>query len=678
MQIITKRKLAEVNGTPQPDLISRTTDYIAYRPQQPAFAVLDHDSKGMPPAVRDKLRQAGDFWAALLSVVPELATAARVRRASTSAGLRRSDTGEQVPGSDGVHVFVAVQDGSDIGRFLKALHVRCWLHGLGWLMVGAGGQMLERSIVDRMVGAPERLVFEGAPVLEPPLEQDAASRRPIARDGSNLNTLAACPPLTILENARLEELLAKEKHRLAPDAARAKTEFMDCQSRTLSQRTGMAAEDAARVVATQCEGILLPDVVLPFDDEDLAGATVADVLTDPDRFVDATLADPLEGVEYGPCKAKIMRRADGTLWINSFAHGRTVYELKFNAKSVEAALDKTADDRLVDVWVRMALGAELTEDEAEALRNLVAARARVNKTTLNKRLKTARAKQGQQQREEERNRRIAERRDPRPQILAPARDAPWLPVMQMLNDVLGACRAPEPPMRDVDGAFVQVRVRLVPNMHALTAAGVNDGDPEETRLPAPEQPLLTRLTEAQLGELIERHIEYVAFGDLHPVHLDGQFVRHFQNRTDHALPIVAAIATLPIVLPDGSILAGRGLDRERGIVFRVPPELLTMLPKREGCTATAVAAAMRFLTDVWLVDVATDYTGKCILIAVALTLIERSLLPDRPVFFVTAGRRGGGKTTTLIMLLMAITGVRPAAAAWSPTRKSAARHCSPI
>ena len=56
---------------------------------------------------------------------------------------------------------------------------------------------------------------------------------------------------------------------------------------------------------------------------------------------------------------------------------------------------------------------------------------------------------------------------------------------------------------------------------------------------------------------------------------------------------------------------------------------------------------MQFLTDEWLCDVATDYIGKCIIIAAALTLIERSLLPDRPVFFVTAGRRGGGKTTTL-------------------------------
>ena len=59
-------------------------------------------------------------------------------------------------------LFLGVQDGADVERFLKTLHARCWLAGLGWLMVGAGGQLLERSIVDRVVGTPERLVFEGS------------------------------------------------------------------------------------------------------------------------------------------------------------------------------------------------------------------------------------------------------------------------------------------------------------------------------------------------------------------------------------------------------------------------------------------------------------------------------------------------------------------------------------
>lgn len=78
---------------------------------------------------------------------------------------------------------------------------------------------------------------------------------------------------------------------------------------------------------------------------------------------------------------------------------------------------------------------------------------------------------------------------------------------------------------------------------------------------------------------------------------------------------------------------------------------------------------MRFLTDEWLCDVACDYAGKCVLIAAALTVIERSPLADRPTFWITAGRRGGGKTTTIIMLIMAVTGIRPAAAAWSPNEE---------
>ena len=91
---------------------------------------------------------------------------------------------------------------------------RC-MTGAGWLgwagtMVSTSGALLERSIIDRMVGGPERLVFEGGPVLVPPLQQDKASRRAIAVDGEMLDTVAVCPPLTIVERARLDELKAKE------------------------------------------------------------------------------------------------------------------------------------------------------------------------------------------------------------------------------------------------------------------------------------------------------------------------------------------------------------------------------------------------------------------------------------------------------------------------------------
>jgi hypothetical protein len=667
VEIVPKARLERLHGAAGPNVIARIAEEIRYCPQCPGLALLDFDTKGMPGQVAARLQELGGFWPAMTTICPELKSVARVMRRSTSAGLYRSDTGEQFGGSGGLHVYLLVADAADIERFLGVLHARCWLAGLGWMMVGAGGQLLERSIVDRMVGGPERLVFEGAPVLEAPLAQDRDKRKPIVRDGSALDTLVACPPLTIAEQAELKSLRAKEAHRLAPERTKAREYFIAEQTKKIIERTGSAPHIAAAIVERQCKGILRPDVVLPFDDPVLNGTTVAQVLADPALYEGATLADPLEGVEYGRCKARIMRWADGAPWIHSFAHGRTVYELKFDAASLRAALDRAPAAEVADLFVRMALSGDLSPDELEELRDFVADRAGVGKRAIERKLKTAQQELERRHAEGEHNRRVAERVDPRPMIPAPAPDAPWLPQMEALNHVLGRCKSPEPPARDIDGFMAHVRTRRVPNMHALTSNGANGEEDAEKRLPTPEQPLLTKLAEPQLAELIERHIDYVDEG--RSVHLNAAFVRHFHQRFDEELPIIAAIATLPLVLCDGTILAKHGLDRDRGIVFRIPSELVEILPQREDCRPAAVARAMDFLVNEWLCDVATDYTGRCILVATTLSIIERSLLQERPVFFVTAGRRGGGKTTTLVMLLMAATGVRPSAAAWSADKE---------
>src|SRR5262245_29856525 len=153
-----------------------------------------------------------------------------------------------------------------------------------------------------------------------------------------------------------------------------------------------------------------------------------------------------------------------------------------------------------------------------------------------------------------------------------------------------------------------------------------------TRLPAPENWVLSKMSEMELAEMIEEHIDYytVDRNGERSVHLSTPFVRHFMRRSDGALPTVVAIATAPIVLAGGELLAPEGLDRLRGIQFIIQDELRAVIPKRKDCTEGAVKAAMRFLCDEWLCDVATDTTGKATLIAAALTLIERSLLPDRP------------------------------------------------
>jgi hypothetical protein len=186
-----------------------------------------------------------------------------------------------------------------------------------------------------------------------------------------------------------------------------------------------------------------------------------------------------------------------------------------------------------------------------------------------------------------------------------------------------------------------------------------------TKLPAPEQLVLKKLNEMEVAELIERSVDFVDPKTGRSVHLRPAFVRHFMKRNDGKLPLQVAIAQSPIVLADGTLMAPEGLDRTTGIVFLIPKEMRAIIPRREDCGPEAVREAMRFLCDDWLCDVATDYVGKCTTVAAALTLIERSLLDERPAFIVTAGRRGGGKSTVLKMIIMAVTGLLPAAAAWS-------------
>lgn len=63
-----------------------------------------------------------------------------------------------------------------------------------------------------------------------------------------------------------------------------------------------------------------------------------------------------------------------------------------------------------------------------------------------------------------------------------------------------------------------------------------------TRLPEPEQWVLTRLNGMHLAELIEQYIDYVD-DEGRSVHLPMPFVRHYMQRFDGVLPTVVAIAT---------------------------------------------------------------------------------------------------------------------------------------
>jgi hypothetical protein len=656
-----------------PRVICRTQEYVGYVTGQPGWMVLDFDQKGMPDSVKELLGggdRLGAVWNAIVKACPGLAGAACVTRFSTSSGLSNATTGEKYPSSGGLHIYVRLADAADIPRALKALCDRLWLAGLGWIWLGATGQMLLRSIVDASCDGPERLVFEGAPVVEFPLVQDAASRRPSSFEGATIDTQVALPDLNPVEQTALARVLAVARNAARPEADKTaeKADKETAERIFKKAKTGKTFEEILEQIKLRREGILMPCHELEFDDPEIGVVTVADVMKAPEKYIGETLADPREGVAYGRCKGMVMGAAGdyGGMVIHSFAHGRALYQLKMDFEMVKAIVTAHGRSGVLKLYFRLREQAEFdVEQEAEMKKiviNLSGLGARVFKAA-EKEFKQKKAKAQQKEKVSD---------DPRPAIEAPSRTDPLNEPILMLDMILSSVANPiGAPFLNIEGRHARVEMRSLPGLHQLVSeaeqAKAGDGF-----IPAPPQHSIAEIDAAQMALTYEKFVrmwvrranpvtgeEYEA-----EVRLPQDMAMAYAGWDKSALARVSGVSPLPIVLPVGEILATNGLHRKYGAIFDVDPSLLECLPKGKT-TLVQAQAAYKYLTDTWLVDVATDDWGKASLVSLAATLIERLLLPERPAWIVTAALRGNGKTTTLHMINMAIYGVLAAAAGWS-------------
>ena len=604
--------------------IARSGDFLEFLPCTPAFMLLDVDRKGMPQAVADRIKAAGGVVSLLAELFPGLMKAARVERASTSAGISNAATGQTFAGSGGMHIYLQVLAGDDIPRTLAALSERLWLNGCGWFVVGAAGQVLVRSIVDASVGSPERLVFEGAPIIETPLAQDSDARRPAVAPGLAVDTRRAVPSLTESERGQLEQIRGAERRRIASEviAIRAAADLK--LSREIADREGIPIEVASRQVKARHDGVLTPGMSLVMDDEALGEVTVADVLKNPDPFVGETLADPLEGPAYGPCKAMVMHDRDtGGVFINSFAHGGARYRLCYDRSLLEELLHAAAPRHVIDIFMAKEAQSHIEADDEAALVDLVSKLSGIGKRPVMQMLKQRRDRRNREKRAT-----MEAQRPPssRPEHRAPESDAELTPTMQLLDDVLGQVVADQPPMRGLSGGFIEIRKATPTGLHMLTSKGADsDQQTVEEAIPAPPEPLIHELTTNEATLLIERHIEFFSVdksGARKKVRLGSVFVSTYKCLHNSKLPIVVAVSTSPFVSPiSGAPIAGVGLDRDARIFYEIEPALLECVPDPATITDQQAVDAYNFLANEWLVDVATNADGKAVAISAALTMI---------------------------------------------------------
>ena len=209
-------------------------------------------------------------------------------------------TGEKREG--GWHVFVLLADGTEAERFLKLLHARAWLAGLGWFLVGDAGQLLERTIVDTAVWKPERLVFEADPILDPGFSQGPRPAR--VHEGG----LLACPSdLDANDEAQFEKLLAMARTAAEPEAVAKRKVWEEARIGEIVAAGG-DRHNARRTVEQWSSGVLLPDATIEFEDPEIGCVTVAQILENPERFDGETCFDPIEGSSLWPVQREILCR----------------------------------------------------------------------------------------------------------------------------------------------------------------------------------------------------------------------------------------------------------------------------------------------------------------------------------------------------------------------------------
>jgi hypothetical protein len=244
------------------------------------------------------------------------------------------------PGSGGSHVYLVVAEATDVARATKVLARRAWLRGYGWIAISEAGSLLVRGVVDESVASPERLVFEGAPIVVPPLVQRARKAR-IQGEG-RLNTCEAIPDLTPAEQHEYEALVASTKCACEAEAARVR-EAYDAKRVTELVQLGVSESKAREVVQRLRESkVLIPGAVIYFDG-DPGPTDVADVLKDPAAYDGRTCADPVEPSYHSGtqavdrnCAVFYARRGGG--YVYSQAHGGMHYDLCHDFDSIEAMI----------------------------------------------------------------------------------------------------------------------------------------------------------------------------------------------------------------------------------------------------------------------------------------------------------------------------------------------------
>ncbi|RIX44602.1 MAG: hypothetical protein D3M94_14010 [Rhodocyclales bacterium GT-UBC] len=365
--LVTKAEKVNHHGA-----LARSKDDFVLAAGQPGVLILDYDPPaGVVPLDREQL------WEALLEVAPGLASAGVIWWCSGSSLIYHGQ--DQIQGLVGQRIYVLVQDLADTERFGEVLFKRLWLAGHGRVEISKAGSLLSRCLFDQAMHQPARLDFGGA-VCEAPLEQ-RRGQPVILSEGGFLDTRAALPGLTDVDQARFEDMLEAAKLKAAPEAEKIKALWQSERVPALVERlvkagvsTDQATERAERTLASAQRGVLLGDFEVQLDSGETV--TVGAILDDRARFHGHLTKDPLEpGYQNGKTCGKLYLFGSSPI-LTSRAHGGKTFRLMrqpsrlYLQKGGKAGLVDQIIDRLghePDLFLKGGIPVRIENGEARPL-----------------------------------------------------------------------------------------------------------------------------------------------------------------------------------------------------------------------------------------------------------------------------------------------------------------------
>jgi hypothetical protein len=246
---------------------------------------------------------------------PQLANVEWVATHSTSSGLRTMG-GKPLSGPPSFHIYLA-GDVSQIDLWSKALYAKAIGDGLGHIKVSKAGVMLDRTILDKSVFLPERIVYEAGAQLGEGLDQDRPD--PIYHPGDRLDT-GAFTKLTVRAEAAYKRELKRLRKASKPTAEAIRQQWVESRALDAVARSGgrLSILQGRRSAKEILSGRLGPDEILHFRD----GRTmsVKEAVAQATDLHGQCLYDPIEP-EAANGNAQLLVGRDGQPVLRIYTHG---------------------------------------------------------------------------------------------------------------------------------------------------------------------------------------------------------------------------------------------------------------------------------------------------------------------------------------------------------------------